>query len=68
MAFALLMLGVAWLATVIATTAARLSNPWVGGLVMIGVVSPLTAGWLVWAFGPTPPWFRKFIARLEADA
>jgi hypothetical protein len=64
-AFALLMLAVAGLGAFVATTAARISTPVVGVLVTIAVMSALTAGWMLWAFGPTPSWFRKLLARLS---
>jgi hypothetical protein len=63
-AFMLLLLGVAGLAVLVATLAAR-ANPWVGLSVMLLFVSALTAGGMVWTSGPTPPWFKKLITRLQ---
>jgi hypothetical protein len=64
-AFMLLHLGVAGLASYIATVATHESNPWIGASVMVLFVSALIASGMAWVFGPTPPWFRKLVTRLS---
>jgi hypothetical protein len=58
-------LGIAALMIFAVTVAARQSHRWIALSVMLLVVSALSAGAMAWTSGPTPPWFRKLVTRLN---